>query len=68
VGLGGQCYVQEQWLILISSRDIGRLVAVEVADPEALLLYVHMAAMQARNQKCASTFFRDTALLHEIAH
>jgi hypothetical protein len=41
---------------------------MEAADLEALLLYVHMAAVQARNQKCASTFSRDTALLHEIAH
>jgi hypothetical protein len=67
-GVGGQHYVQERWLILIGSCDIGRLVAMEVADPETLLLYVHMAAVQARNKKCASTFFRDTALLHEIAH
>jgi hypothetical protein len=26
------------------------------------------AVVQARNKKCASTFFRDTALLHEFAH
>ncbi len=68
MGLGGQCYVQERRLILISSHDIGRLVAMDAADLETLLLYVHMAAGQARNKKCASTFFRDNALLHEIAH
>jgi hypothetical protein len=38
VGLGGQHYVQERWLILIGSHDIGRLVAIEAADLEILLL------------------------------
>ncbi len=68
MGLGGQRYVQERRLILIGSHDIGRSVAMKAADSETLLLYVHMAVVQARNKKCASTFFRDTALLHEIAH
>ncbi len=55
--LGGQRYVHEKRLILIGSSDIGRLVALEAADLETLLLYVHMTAVQARNKKCASTFF-----------
>jgi hypothetical protein len=68
VGLGDQRYVQERQLILIGSCDIGRSVAMEAANPETLLLYVHMAGVQARNKKCANIFFRDTALLHKIAH
>ena len=50
VGGGGQHYVQERWLIPIGSHDIGRLVAMEAADPETLLLYAHMAAVQARQK------------------
>ncbi len=45
MGLGGQRYVQERRLILIDSRDIGRLVAMKAADLKNLLLYVHMAAV-----------------------
>ncbi len=67
MGLGGQRYVQEWWLILIGSHDIGRLVAMVTGDWDTLILYVHMALVQARNKKCVCTFFRDTALLHKIA-
>ena len=56
VGSGGQRYVEEQRLILIGSCDIGRLAAVEAADLETLILYVHVAVVQARNKMCEFIF------------
>jgi hypothetical protein len=48
--------LQKSTKMLIGSRDIGRLVAMEAADPETLLLYVHMAVVQARKKMCKYIF------------
>jgi hypothetical protein len=36
-GVGGQCYVEGRRIMLIGSRDIGRLVAIKGANMENLL-------------------------------